>query len=181
MVNPKLALKESVSSFAMNMMTMSKQRISSGKYTRDWSPVLIQFRKDVRFNWGKAYYTWDHSDGWWRVDHTTAVRLGSAYGLAIRELKITTPLASLKQDPNGVLFTPDLVLTSGDKPQIILKAQVTFLPASEDNDDPTLYETGGVFVRLDYDFVATYYSGDTKACVRDFLLYVESKKGEWVP
>ncbi len=172
-------LKESATSFFNMLSTFAHKAQMSGHYDRGWSPVLIQFRKGDKFDWTKAYYAIDTSDGWFRIDHTSATRLGAAYGLMIRSFKITTPMGSLKQHYTGVKFNAS---RPGDHDPIIdLKGMVTYLPTAEDTEDPGKYETNPISVWLDTEFVLQAYGGDPVPCLRDLNAYIEANKASWIP
>jgi len=172
-------LNESASSFFQVLSSFAHKAQMTGHYDRGWSPVLLQFRKSERFDWVKPYYAIDSSDGWFRIDHATATRMGMAYGLMIRSFVVTTPMSGLKTSVNGLKFNANM--PGGHEPVIDLKGSVTYLPASEYEDDKAKYEAAPLSIWIDTGFVLQAYAGDTVACLRDLSAYIETHKHTWMP
>lgn len=106
--------------------------------------IGIEFRKGEAIN---LDYTLD-KDGWFRRESG----VGKGYGLMIRNLKITS-----------------------SKPQIrgkfkIHKGKMTYLPSSEDIDDPSKYKTDPVYI-----WVYKNYE------IGNVLSYIDREKGKWIP
>lgn len=133
---------------------------------RNNSPIYIQrfvFKAAcIQFRYGNSkrrpdffkgmYQLNVENDGWFRIWSKDPVSTGKGYGLAIRDIRTTTRAMELIDGYN------------------VFQVKVQFLPSSEDQDDPALYETGLAWLYVHENFT-----------IDEVLDYIKRHKDSWVP